>query len=67
MKTISRNFVLGLALCALLSGLAATSGCRKEGPAEHAGKEIDKAAQKTGNELDKAGNKVKDALQDLKK
>jgi hypothetical protein len=67
MKTIGRKIVLGLALGALLTSMAAMPGCKKEGPAEHAGKEIDKAADKTGHAMEKAGDNVKDAVKDLKK
>ena len=42
--------------------LAALSGCQKqEGPAEKAGKEVDKAVEKTGQQLEKAGDAIKDA------
>jgi len=53
MKKICRGFVAAAAICALAVGLA---GCKKEGPAERAGKEFDKAAEK-----------FKDAVHDLKK
>jgi hypothetical protein len=70
MNTIRRSFIVVLALSALIAGV---SGCqKKEGPAERAGKEIDKAAEKTGqginkavdtvgDKMEKAGDKVKDA------
>ena len=45
--------------------VAALSGCDK-GPAEKAGKQIDKAVDKTGQQLDKAGDKIKDAVDDAK-
>jgi hypothetical protein len=53
MKKIGRGMVAAVAICTLVVGLA---GCKKEGPGERVGKEIDKA-----------GDKVKDAVQDLKK
>jgi uncharacterized lipoprotein YehR (DUF1307 family) len=38
------------------------AGCpQKEGPAEHAGKAVDKAVAKTGQQIEKAGEKVQDA------
>ena len=38
------------------------AGCpQKEGPAEHAGKEVDKAMDKAGQQIEKAGEKVQDA------
>jgi len=37
-------------------------GCpQKEGPAEHAGKEVDKAMDKAGQQIEKAGESVRDA------
>ena len=40
----------------------ALAGCQKaEGPAEHAGKEVDKAMDKAGQQIEKAGDKVQDA------
>ena len=42
--------------------MSALFGCQKhEGPAESAGKEIDKAAKKTGEQIEKAGDKIQDA------
>jgi hypothetical protein len=76
MKKISRSIIVALALGALVAGM---SGCqKKEGPAERAGKEIDKAVEKTGQQIDKAvektgekiekaGEKIKDAGKDAKK
>jgi len=49
----------------LLAALLAMSafGCsKKEGPAEKAGKEIDKAAEKTGAGIEKAAEKSKEAI-----
>ena len=53
MKKISLGLVAAAAICTLVVGLVA---CKKEGPGERAGKQ-----------LDKAGDKVKDAVNDLKK
>ena len=76
MTKIGRSVVAALVLGILAAGL---SGCKKkEGPAERAGKEIDKAAKKTGQEIgkavgkigekiEKAGEKIKDATKDVKK
>jgi hypothetical protein len=68
MTKIGRSVIAVLVLGALVAGL---SGCqKKEGPAERAGKEIDKAAEKTGKEIDKAvekaGDKMKKAGEDMK-
>jgi len=37
------------------------SACQKEGPAEKAGKEIDKAAKDVGQSMEKAVDSVKEA------
>ena len=53
-----------IASAALVVGalLGALSGCQKqEGPAERAGKEVDKAVEKTGQQIEKAGEKIQDA------
>jgi hypothetical protein len=52
---------LGAALA--MSALLATSfGCQKqEGPAEQAGKEVDKAVEKVGQQIEKAGDSIQDA------
>ena len=42
--------------------LLALSGCQKqEGPAEHAGKEVDKAVEKAGQQIEKVGESIQDA------
>ena len=64
MTKINRTVVVALMLGALVAGL---SGCKKEGPAERAGKEMDKAAEKAGQQIEKAGDKMKDAVHDMKK
>ena len=44
------------------------AGCpQKEGPAEHAGKEVDKAMDKAGQQIEKAGESVQDAAKGDKK
>jgi hypothetical protein len=43
------------------------SGCKKEGPAERAGKEIDKSVEKAGQEVEKAGEHMKEALNSFSK
>lgn len=55
---------------ALLAGavIAALSGCQKEeGPAERAGKAMDKAVESAGQQIEKAGEKIQDAANDAKK
>lgn len=40
--------------------LAVAAGCqRQEGPAEKAGKQIDKAVEKAGDKIDEAADKLK--------
>ena len=42
--------------------LVALSGCqKKEGPAEQAGKSVDRAAEKAGAQIEKAGESIQDA------
>jgi len=51
--------IAAAAIGALIAGL---SGCQKqEGPAESAGKEIDKAIGTVGKNIEKAGEKIQDA------
>jgi predicted small secreted protein len=65
MTKIGRSVIVALVLGILVAGL---SGCqKKEGPAERAGKEMDKAAEKAGKQIEKAGEKIKDAAKDIKK
>jgi len=68
-----------LAVLVLGAFVAVLPGCKKnDGPAERAGKEIDKAADKTGEQInkavdkagekmEKAGEKMRDAAKDGKK
>ena len=56
--------VSALVMSALLAMLA---GCEKQGPAEHAGKEVDKAVDKAGQQIGKAGDRIQDAAKGDKK
>lgn len=48
--------------------LVALPACQKqEGPAERAGKEIDKATEKAGQQIEKAGQSIQDAAKGDKK
>ena len=48
--------------------LVALSACQKqEGPAEHAGKEVDKTLEKAGQQIEKAGDSIQDAAKGDKK
>ena len=52
-----------IATCSL-----AIAACQPaEGPAERAGKNIDKTAKKVGEQVDKTADKAKEALNDAKK
>ncbi|OGT12271.1 MAG: hypothetical protein A3J49_07480 [Gallionellales bacterium RIFCSPHIGHO2_02_FULL_57_16] len=65
MMKFNKNAATTLAIGILVAML---SGCQKqEGPAERAGKEVDKAVEKTGQQIEKAGEKIEDAAKDAKK
>lgn len=51
---------LKILVVAMLVGLA-LSACEKEGPAEKAGKELDKAAKDVGQAIERAGDAMKEA------
>jgi len=56
---LAYSVLTAMAASALMLGVA---GCpQKEGPAEHAGKEVDKAMDKAGKKIEKAGESVQDA------
>ena len=60
-KTVSAALVVGVLFAAL-------SGCQKqEGPAERAGKEVDKAVEKAGQQIEKAGDSIQDAAKGVNK
>ena len=54
-----------LAMSILVFGLSACE--KKEGPAERAGKEVDKTVEKAGQQIEKAGQGIQDAAKDAKK
>ena len=63
--SMGRNVAVVLAAGVLL---AALSGCQKqEGPAERAGKAMDKAVENAGQQIEKAGEKIQDTARDAKK
>ena len=55
----------GVAMSILIVGLSACE--KKEGPAERAGKQIDKAVESAGKQVEKAGQKIQDEAKDAKK
>jgi hypothetical protein len=65
MTKIRNGVITGLAMSILIVGLSACE--KKEGPAERAGKEVDKAVESAGQKLEKAGQDIQDAAKDAKK
>jgi len=65
MTRVRNGVCVGLAMSVLIFGLAACE--KKEGPAERAGKQLDKAVEKAGQQLEKAGQDIQDAAKDSKK
>jgi len=64
MMKFRNGAIAAAAIGVLLAGL---SGCQKqEGPAEHAGKEIDKVIGKVGQNVEKAGENIQDAAKGKK-
>jgi predicted small lipoprotein YifL len=64
MKLFNRALT-ATAIGAMVLSLA---GCmQKEGPAEHAGKAVDKAMDQAGQQIEKAGESVQDAAKGDKK
>ena len=57
---ISRTVIVAMVVGLLMAG---AYGCKKEGPMEKTGKEIDKAAEKTGQQIDKAVEKTGDKIE----
>jgi len=62
---LGMNIKAAVVLCGLV---AALSACQKqEGPAEKAGKEVDKAVGQVGQQVQKAGASIEDAAKGDKK
>lgn len=55
-----KNSVTMTVLAAML--VLTLAACEKEGPAEKAGKEIDKAMSSAGSQIQAAGDKVQNAV-----
>lgn len=53
-KTVSATLAMSVLLVALF-------GCKQEGPAERAGKSVDKATEKVGQQVEKVGSSIQDA------
>ena len=65
MTNIRKYLWTGLVASVLVLGLSACE--KKEGPAERAGKAIDKSVESAGQQIEKAGQKIEDAAKDAKK
>jgi len=65
MTKIRSGISAALAMSVLMVGLSACE--KKEGPAERAGKEIDKSVESAGKQLEKAGQSIQDTAKDAKK
>lgn len=68
MQTQSMKFFSNV-LKVLVAGVlvAGLTACKKEGPAERAGKSLDNAVQDAGKKVEQAGEKIQDAARDAKK
>ena len=65
MTKIRSSFCAVLAVSFLTLGVSACE--RNEGPAERAGKKLDKAVENTGQQIEKAGQKIQDVAKDANK
>jgi hypothetical protein len=65
MNTIRNCMSAVLVMGVLVLGVAACE--EKAGPAERAGKEVDKAVENAGRHIERAGEKIQEAAQDAKK
>jgi len=65
--SILKNIIMVLFSCMIIISFTA---CKKEGPAERAGKNIDETVEKAGKKIDesaeKAGNKIEGAGEKVK-
>jgi len=52
----------GMKTIVIVIALAALAACNREGPAEKAGRQVDKAVDKAGQAIEKAGESVRDAV-----
>ena len=65
MTKLRNGISAALAMSILTVGLSACE--KKEGPAERAGKEIDKSVESAGKQVEKAGQDIQNAAKDAKK
>jgi len=65
MMKFGKSVGTALSMCVLLASISA---CQKqEGPAERAGKDVDKAVEKVGEKIEQAGENIQDAAKGDKK
>jgi hypothetical protein len=64
MVKLGKRVMVAFVMSALIAGLFC---CQKEGPAERAGKQVDKAVEKAGQQIEKAGKKIEEAAKDVHK
>ncbi|WP_397474164.1 hypothetical protein [Pusillimonas sp.] len=62
---LNKKSLISLATMAVLA--LSLAGCEREGPAEKAGKEIDKAVSQAGQEMEKVGDSIQDAARTAQK
>jgi len=67
MNTIRNCVGAVLVMGVLVLGLGLAACEEKAGPAERAGKEVDKAVENAGRHIERAGEKIQEAAQDAKK
>ena len=65
MTKIGKSVGAGRAMVVLVAGLSACE--KKEGPAERAGKAIDKSIDSAGQSVERAGQDIQNAAKDAKK
>lgn len=59
--------MVGTSLAVIVLAVGMSSCQKQEGPAERAGKAIDKSVESAGQQLEKAGQGIQDAAKDAKK
>ncbi len=67
MMMIKLGKIIGTALVIGVMFVTLPACQKQEGPAESAGKEVDKAADKVGQKVEKAGDKIQDVTRGEKK
>jgi hypothetical protein len=65
MIKLVKSVIAALVMSALIGALFCCQ--KREGPAERAGKQIDKAVEKAGEQIEKAGEKIEDAAKGANK